>query len=84
MQEVVIFLEDFSWTNSQTLFDNFREPKSDGVGMKARAMDMSKPDLNDVDYDAYLANDRTLADPEVIDVERNGEVRLRIINAGAI
>ena len=44
---------------------------------------MSKPDLNDVDYDAYLANDRTLADPEVIDVERNGEVRLRIINAGA-
>jgi FtsP/CotA-like multicopper oxidase with cupredoxin domain len=46
-------------------------------------MDMSKPDLNDVDYDAYLANDRTLADPEVIDVERNGEVRLRIINAGA-
>jgi FtsP/CotA-like multicopper oxidase with cupredoxin domain len=46
-------------------------------------MDMSKPDLNDVDYDAYLANDRTLADPEVIDIERNGEVRLRIINAGA-
>ena len=44
---------------------------------------MSKPDLNDVDYDAYLANDRTLADPEVIDVERNGEVRVRIINAGA-
>ena len=50
---------------------------------KPSAMDMSKPDLNDVDYDAYLANDRTLADPEVIDVERNGEVRLRIINAGA-
>ena len=83
MQEVVIFLEDFSWTNSQTLFDNLRKPKSGGMGMKASAMDMSKPDLNDVDYDAYLANDRTLADPEVIDVERNGEVRLRIINAGA-
>jgi FtsP/CotA-like multicopper oxidase with cupredoxin domain len=78
-----VFLEDFSWTNSQTLFDNLRKPKSGGVGMKASAMDMSKPDLNDVIYDAYLANDRTLADPEVIDVERNGEVRLRIINAGA-
>jgi hypothetical protein len=25
-------------------------------------------DLNDVDYDAYLANDRTLADPEVVRV----------------
>ena len=23
-------------------------------------------DLNDIDYDAFLANDRTLADPEVI------------------
>lgn len=47
MQEVVIFLEDFSWTNSQTLFDNFRKPKSGGVGMKASALGMSKPDLND-------------------------------------
>lgn len=37
-------------------------------------------DLNDVDYDAYLANDRTLADPEVVKVERGGRVRLRIIN----
>src|SRR4029077_14211737 len=27
------------------------------------------PDLNDVKYDAFLANDRTLADPEVIQVE---------------
>jgi FtsP/CotA-like multicopper oxidase with cupredoxin domain len=44
---------------------------------------MAGPDLNDVDYDAYLANERTLDDPEVIRVERNGEVRLRIINAGA-
>ncbi|MGB8708411.1 MAG: multicopper oxidase family protein [Methyloceanibacter sp.] len=82
MQEVVIFLEDFSWTDSQTLFDNLRKPKSGGMGAKS-GMDMSKPDLNDVVYDAYLANDRTLADPELIDVERNGEVRLRIINAGA-
>jgi hypothetical protein len=23
-------------------------------------------DLNDIDYDAFLANDRTLADPEVV------------------
>jgi FtsP/CotA-like multicopper oxidase with cupredoxin domain len=83
MQEVVIFLEDFSWTDPQTLFANLRKPKSGGMDLKPGGMDMSKPDLNDVVYDAYLANDRTLADPEVIDVERNGEVRLRIINAGA-
>lgn len=35
---------------------------------------------NDVRYDAYLANDRTLDDPEVIRVERGGRLRLRIIN----
>jgi FtsP/CotA-like multicopper oxidase with cupredoxin domain len=83
MQEVVIFLEDFSWTDSQTLFDNLRKPKSGGTDGMAGGMDMSKPDLNDIDYDAYLANERTLADPAVIDVERNADVRLRIINAGA-
>ena len=38
---------------------------------------------NDVQYDAFLANDRTLADPEVVRVERSGRVRLRIINAAA-
>lgn len=37
-------------------------------------------DLNDIDYDAYLANDRTLDDPEIVKVERGGRVRLRIIN----
>jgi len=37
-------------------------------------------DLNDIDYDAYLANDRTLEDPEVVTVERKGKVRLRLIN----
>jgi FtsP/CotA-like multicopper oxidase with cupredoxin domain len=37
-------------------------------------------DLNDVEYDAYLANDRTLVDPEVIRTERQGRVRLRLIN----
>lgn len=39
--------------------------------------------LNDVEYDAYLANDRTLNDPEVVTVEAGGLVRLRIINGGA-
>lgn len=36
--------------------------------------------LHDVEYDAYLANDRTLADPEVTLVEAGGRVRLRLIN----
>jgi FtsP/CotA-like multicopper oxidase with cupredoxin domain len=37
-------------------------------------------DINDIEYDAYLANDRTLGDPEVFRVEPGGVVRLRLIN----
>ena len=44
----------------------------------------AKPDLNDVKYDAFLANDRTLADPEVIKVEPGGRVLLRIINGSSM
>jgi FtsP/CotA-like multicopper oxidase with cupredoxin domain len=40
-------------------------------------------DLNDIDYDAFLANDRTFADPEVIPTEAGGRVRLRVINAAS-
>ena len=40
-------------------------------------------DLNDVRYDAFLANDRTLADPEIVRVERGGQIRLRIINGAS-
>ena len=42
------------------------------------------PDLNDVKYDAFLANDRTLADPEVVKVEPGGRVLLRIINSSSM
>jgi FtsP/CotA-like multicopper oxidase with cupredoxin domain len=60
-------------------------------GMQMGGMDMSamggasmmSMDLNDVEYDAYLANDRTLQDPEVVRTESNGRVRLRLINGAA-
>lgn len=41
---------------------------------------LATTDVNDIDYDAYLANDRTLDDPEVFRVEPGGVVRLRLIN----
>ena len=58
------------------------------AGGDAAAMQMSgaaapRMDLNDVDFDAFLANDRTLTDPEVVHVERGGRVRLRIINGAS-
>jgi FtsP/CotA-like multicopper oxidase with cupredoxin domain len=43
---------------------------------------MGMTHANDVRYDAYLANDRTLSDPEVVRVDKGGRVRLRIINGG--
>lgn len=39
--------------------------------------------LQDVQYDALLANDRTLDDPQVFAVEPGGRVRLRLINGAA-
>lgn len=53
-------------------------------GMKGMSMPgMTGMDLNDFDFDAYLVNDRTLSDPEIVGVEKGGRVLLRVINAAA-
>ncbi len=52
------------------------------AGMDHGGMAMAA-DLNDYDFDAYLANDRTLSDPELVQVEPGGRVLLRVINAAA-
>jgi FtsP/CotA-like multicopper oxidase with cupredoxin domain len=75
-QEINLFLGDFSFTSPTEIFAKLRRPS-------AQAMAMTKPDANDVNYDAYLVNDRTLADPEVVRVEKHGRVRLRIINGSS-
>lgn len=54
-----------------------------GGMMGMGAMGGMAMDLNDYDWDAYLANDRTLSDPEMVQVERGGRIRLRVINAAA-
>lgn len=48
-----------------------------------RSMQGMPMDLNDIAFDAFLANDRTLGDPDVIRVEPGGQVLLRIINGAA-
>lgn len=55
-------------------------PMNGDPSMAMPMMGMPTMDLNDIEYDAYLANDRTLDDPEVVQVEKSGQVRLRIIN----
>ena len=54
-----------------------------GMDMAGKGMSGMAMDLNDFNFDAYLANDRTLNDPEVVTVENGGRVRLRVINAAA-
>jgi FtsP/CotA-like multicopper oxidase with cupredoxin domain len=99
-QEVVVMLADFSFTPPEQIFEDLRKsgsmagmakplaPASASTGMKTASTAMSKgdaaPDLNDVKYDAFLANERTLADPEVIKVEPGGRVLLRIINSSSM
>jgi FtsP/CotA-like multicopper oxidase with cupredoxin domain len=97
-QEVVIMLADFSFTPPEEIFaalkkasmtpmtgmgEAARTPASASIaGMAKQAI--TAPDLNDVKYDAFLANDRTLADPEVVKVEPGGQVLLRIINSSSM
>jgi FtsP/CotA-like multicopper oxidase with cupredoxin domain len=93
-QEIVIFLGDFSFTPPKEIYAKLRTPKKTPMpgmsgktagsqGMAAMKMGMGKPDANDWNYDAYLANDRTLNDPAVVHVEKGGRVRLRIINGSS-
>lgn len=88
-QEVVMLLHDFSFSPPEELLARLtggEAPMQHGgmamssgamAGMNHGGMAM---DLNDIEYDAYLANDRTLDDPEIVSAEAGGRVRVRIIN----
>ena len=54
-----------------------------GDGADSKPAHGSMLHFNDIEYDAYLANDRTLADPEVVRIDPGARVRLRIINGAA-
>src|SRR5580704_7266622 len=98
-QEIVVMLADFSFTPPDEIFAALKKggsmpgmasAKPGGAtgmdGSKGSGMKMAgaKPDLNDVKYDAFLANDRTLGDPEVVKVEAGGRVLLRVINSSSM
>jgi FtsP/CotA-like multicopper oxidase with cupredoxin domain len=99
-QEIVVMLADFSFTPPQQIFEDLRKTKgmakmagpagaAPGTAMAAmpgmaKGNATAAPDLNDVTYDAFLANDRTLADPEVVKVERGGRALLRVINSSSM
>ena len=88
-QEVVVMLADFSFTPPDQILAQLQAHQThDMHGMDMHGTEMpeieSGPHLNDVQYDAFLANSRTLADPDVVNVELGGRVRLRIINASSM
>jgi FtsP/CotA-like multicopper oxidase with cupredoxin domain len=97
-QEVVVMLADFSFTPAEQIFENLKKSGSMAGMAKPTAamaspsgmsnMKMAKadtgPDLNDVKYDAFLANFRTLADPELVKVEPGARALLRIINSSSM
>ncbi|HEX3496931.1 MAG TPA: multicopper oxidase domain-containing protein, partial [Methylocella sp.] len=83
-QEIVVILADFSFTPPEQIFAQLQSRQTHAMpGTEMPAME-SGPDLNDVQYDAFLANSRTLADPELVKVEPGGRVRLRIINGSSM
>jgi FtsP/CotA-like multicopper oxidase with cupredoxin domain len=84
--EIVLLLSDFSFTPPDQIFAKLQSRQAPNMGKGGMAMpDMNaKPDLNDVTYDAFLANNRALADPEVVKVEPGGRVRLRIVNGSSM
>jgi FtsP/CotA-like multicopper oxidase with cupredoxin domain len=91
-QDVVVMLHDFSFKSPEELLAGLTGGAgghaghgAGGGGMMGMMRGMmgghGAPHANDIAYDAYLANDRTLADPAVFRVEPGRNVRLRLINA---
>jgi FtsP/CotA-like multicopper oxidase with cupredoxin domain len=91
IQEVVVLLHDFSFRSPEEILEGLTGSSTMDHGasqvapapMDHSTMAMGEMDLNDIEFDAYLANDRTLDDPLVVRTERSGRVRLRIINGAA-
>ncbi|MFN0115562.1 MAG: multicopper oxidase family protein [Paracoccaceae bacterium] len=92
-QEVTLFLHDFTFRHPEEVLMGLAG--AGGHAMNRGAHDMSAMaeggdgmagmamDLNDIEFDAYLANDRTLDDPEVVEVGPGARIRLRVINGSA-
>ncbi len=89
MADAVILLHDFSFASPAEVLAGLGGSDTHG----GLAMDQSQmgadgsmagmagmTHANDIVYDAFLANDRTLSDPQIIAAEAGQPLRLRIIN----
>ncbi|MDE2458804.1 MAG: multicopper oxidase domain-containing protein, partial [Rhodospirillales bacterium] len=99
IQQVVMMLHDFSFKSPDELLARLTKQgamshNDMGAGINMNSGGMSEmgmgpsgmtggTDLNDIDFDAYLANERTLADPQVVYAAPDQKIRLRIINGAS-
>ena len=83
-QEHIVMLHDFTFRDPQEIMAELRGGGGEHAKHNMKGMDHSKMNMAaDVAYDAMLANDRTLDDPEILRAEKGGHIRLRIINAAS-
>lgn len=91
-RSIVILFEDFSFTSPKDIWlglrKNFMEKvKTEGKNWLPNLLVPKKKyapnDLNDVQYDTYLTNRKTLITPQIETVSPGETVRLRFINGSA-
>lgn len=87
VQEVVVLFHDFTFRDPKEVLAELQSTGTSADGMDHSASGHGAPmtngavHLHDVDYDAFLTNDRTLQDSEIFRVGRGDRVHLRLINA---
>ncbi|MFV0292651.1 MAG: multicopper oxidase domain-containing protein [Paracoccus sp. (in: a-proteobacteria)] len=97
-QEVVMMLHDLSFKSPGEVMEEItgghgnghavtpaapQDNDMPGMKMGGISMPMGQMDLNNYEWDAYLANEQTLDDPEIVQVDRGTRILLRIINAAS-
>ncbi|MCP0912896.1 MULTISPECIES: multicopper oxidase family protein [Legionella] len=87
-KEVVLFIGDFSFKKPELILSELKKGQMTHMhhsnGTSSMPMDNSAPDLNDVNYDAFLTNYKTLNNPQIVPIHPGDTVRLRFIVGSAM
>ncbi|AGH55417.1 Copper resistance protein A (plasmid) [Legionella pneumophila subsp. pneumophila LPE509] len=93
-KQVTLFIGDFSYKSPEAIFSELKKGNMAHSGahmnhntmanMDSMKTDKPAADLNDVTYDAFLTNYRTLQNPEIVSVIPGQIVRLRLIAGSAM
>ena len=85
--DIVMMFQDFSFKKPKDIMKDLKKGDDDNHTMPKMNMakgDMKmKPDLNDVKYDAFLTNYKSVDNPEIKQVKAGQKYRLRFINGSS-